>query len=62
MTDMTVALQKDEASYKGILERIPEGRWGTPDDLVAPVLLLVSDAADYINGIVMPIDGGYLAR
>ena len=61
-TDMTKALQDDEASYKGILERIPEGRWGTPDDLVGPVLLLVSDAADYVNGIVMPIDGGYLAR
>lgn len=61
-TDMTAALQQDEASYKGILDRIPEGRWGTPDDLVGPVLLLVSDAADYVNGIVMPIDGGYLAR
>lgn len=61
-TDMTAALQQDEASYKGILDRIPEGRWGSPDDLVGPVLLLVSDAADYVNGIVMPIDGGYLAR
>lgn len=61
-TDMTKALQDDAASYKGILDRIPEGRWGTPDDLVGPVLLLVSDAADYVNGIVMPIDGGYLAR
>ena len=61
-TDMTKALQDDEASYKGILDRIPEGRWGTPDDLVGPVLLLASDAADYVNGIVMPIDGGYLAR
>ena len=61
-TDMTKALQDDPASYQGILGRIPEGRWGTPDDLVGPVLLLVSDAADYVNGIVMPIDGGYLAR
>ena len=61
-TDMTKALQDDPASYQGILDRIPEGRWGTPDDLVGPVLLLVSDAADYVNGIVMPIDGGYLAR
>ena len=56
------ATQDDPASYQGILDRIPEGRWGTPDDLVGPVLLLVSDAADYVNGIVMPIDGGYLAR
>ncbi len=61
-TDMTAALQQDETSYKDILGRIPEGRWGTPDNLVGPVLLLVSDAADYVNGIVMPIDGGYLAR
>ncbi len=59
-TDMTVALQENEAAYRSILERIPLGRWGTPADLVAPVLLLASDASDYINGIVMPIDGGYL--
>lgn len=61
-TDMTAALQEDEASYQSILGRIPEGRWGVPEDLVGPVLLLASDAADYVNGIVMPIDGGYLAR
>ena len=61
-TDMTVALQQDEASYQGILDRIPEGRWGEVDDLVAPTLLLCSDAADYVNGAILPIDGGYLAR
>lgn len=61
-TDMTVALQEGEAAYQSILGRIPEGRWGVPDDLVAPVLPLASDAADYINEIVMPIDGGYWAR
>lgn len=60
-TDMTAALLEDASAYQGILNRIPEGRWGVPDDLVGPVLLLVSDAADYVNGIVMPIDGGYLA-
>lgn len=59
-TDMTVALQKDEAAYNSILSRIPVGRWGKPEDLVAPVLLLASDASEYINGLVMPIDGGYL--
>lgn len=59
-TDMTVALQNDPVSYQNILNRIPVERWGTPEDLVGPVLLLASDAADYINGIVMPIDGGYL--
>ncbi|WP_295579477.1 SDR family oxidoreductase [uncultured Oscillibacter sp.] len=61
-TDMTTALQNDEAAYMNILNHIPAGRWGTPEDLVAPVLLLVSDAASYVNGIVMPIDGGYLVR
>lgn len=59
-TDMTVALQNDPVSYQNILNRIPVERWGTPEDLIGPVLLLASDAADYINGIVMPIDGGYL--
>jgi len=59
-TDMTVALQEDTATYERILSRIPTGRWGTPEDLVAPTLLLASDAADYINGLIMPIDGGYL--
>ena len=61
-TDMTKALQEDEAAYQNILNKIPLERWGTPDDLVGPVLLLASDAADYVNGIVMPIDGGYLTR
>lgn len=61
-TDMTQALQQDEAAYQDILKKIPLGRWGTPDDLVGPVLLLVSDASDYINGAVIPIDGGYLTR
>ena len=61
-TDMTQALQADSVSYQSILAHIPVGRWGKPEDLAAPVLLLVSDATDYINGIVMPIDGGYLTR
>lgn len=61
-TDMTRALQDDETSYSDILKKIPLGRWGTPDDLVGPVLLLASDASAYVNGIVMPIDGGFLTR
>lgn len=61
-TDMTQALQQDETAYQDILKKIPLGRWGTPDDLVGPVLLLASDASDYINGAVIPIDGGYLTR
>ena len=61
-TDMTAALKENETAYQDILKKIPEGRWGTPEDLVGPVLLLVSDAADYVNGCVMPIDGGFLTR
>lgn len=61
-TDMTKALLEDEAAYQGILNHIPQGRWGTPADLVGPAIFLVSAAADYVNGVVMPIDGGYLTR
>ena len=61
-TDMTRTLQQDKKSYQDILKRIPLERWGTPDDLVGPVLLLTADVSDYVNGIVMPIDGGYLTR
>lgn len=61
-TDMTRALQQDENTYQEILKKIPLGRWGTPDDLVGLVLLLASDASAYINGAVIPIDGGYLTR
>lgn len=61
-TDMTAALQENEAAYHEILKKIPMERWGTPDDLVGPVLLLASDASDYMNGAIVPIDGGYLTR
>lgn len=61
-TDMTAALQENEAAYQEILKKIPLGRWGTPDDLVGPVLLLASEASDYMNGSIVPIDGGYLTR
>ena len=61
-TDMTMALQENESAYQEILKKIPLERWGTPDDLVGPVLLLASDMSDYMNGAVVPIDGGYLTR
>jgi 2-deoxy-D-gluconate 3-dehydrogenase len=61
-TDMTAALRQDkEGRYKEITERIPMGRWGTPEDFMGPAVFLVSEASAYINGHVLFIDGGYLA-
>jgi NAD(P)-dependent dehydrogenase (short-subunit alcohol dehydrogenase family) len=58
-TPLTEALQKDEARSRAILERTPMGRWGTPEDLVGPALFLASDAARFVTGAVLPVDGGY---
>ena len=49
-TDNTQALRDDEARYSAILERIPQGRWGTPDDFAGPAIFLASAASDYVNG------------
>ena len=54
--NMTQA-RKDECSA-----RIPAGRWGLPDDLKGPVLFLASSASDYVNGVIIPVDGGYLIK
>lgn len=61
-TDNTAQLRADEARQKAILDRIPAGRWGTPDDLQGPVVFLASAAASYLNGAVIPVDGGWLVR
>ena len=61
-TDNTAALQADEQRNRAILERIPAGRWATPDDIVGATVFLCSRAADYVHGIVLPVDGGWLAR
>jgi 2-deoxy-D-gluconate 3-dehydrogenase len=61
-TDMNVALQEDETRNRQILERIPAGRWGRGDDIAGAVLFLVSSAADYVHGTILPVDGGYLSR
>ena len=61
-TDNTQALQDDEDRSRAILERIPAGRWGLPDDLAGAVVFLASPASDYVSGIVLPVDGGWLAR
>jgi 2-deoxy-D-gluconate 3-dehydrogenase len=61
-TNNTAALRADEGRNASILERIPAGRWGTPDDLAGPVVFLSSQASDYVNGYTVAVDGGWLAR
>jgi len=62
VTDNTAALRADPKRNAAILERIPAGRWGDPDDLQGAVVFLASDAANYVHGAVLPVDGGWLAR
>ena len=61
-TENTSALQKDETRNRQILERIPAGRWGDPDDLAGAAVFLASPASDYVTGTVLVVDGGWLAR
>lgn len=59
-TPLTQALQDDPVRSQQILARTPLGRWGTPEDVAAPVLFLASPAARFITGVILPVDGGYL--
>ncbi|MBP7667430.1 MAG: SDR family oxidoreductase [Burkholderiaceae bacterium] len=59
-TPLTQALQDDAARSQQILARTPLGRWGTPADVAGPVLFLASAAAQFVTGVVLPVDGGYL--
>lgn len=61
-TDNTQALQDDPVRSKEILGRIPAGRWGDPADLGGAAVFLASRASDYVQGITLPVDGGWLAR
>lgn len=61
-TNNTAALQADEQRNKEILGRIPAGRWGHPDDMGGAVVFLASAASDYVQGITLPVDGGWLSR
>jgi 2-deoxy-D-gluconate 3-dehydrogenase len=61
-TRNTQALQDEPVRNKQILERIPAGRWGRPDDMKGAVLFLASEASNYINGYTIAVDGGWLAR
>ncbi|WP_240008692.1 2-dehydro-3-deoxy-D-gluconate 5-dehydrogenase KduD [Pseudaquidulcibacter saccharophilus] len=61
-TDNTAQLRDDEKRSSEILSRIPAGRWGLPSDLGGAVIFLASSASDYVNGAIIPVDGGWLAR
>lgn len=61
-TNNTEALRADPERSKAILERIPAGRWGTPEDLQGAAVFLASSASDYMHGYTIAVDGGWLAR
>lgn len=61
-TSNTAALQADPKRNSEILGRIPAGRWGDPKDLGGAAVFLASSAANYVQGIILPVDGGWLAR
>jgi 2-dehydro-3-deoxy-D-gluconate 5-dehydrogenase len=61
-TDNTEALRNDPVRSRQILERIPAGRWGTPEDIAGTAVFLASPASNYINGHVLAVDGGWLGR
>ena len=61
-TDNTQALQDNEDRYTSILSRIPAGRWGEAHDLVGATIFLASDASNYVNGHILTVDGGWMAR
>jgi NAD(P)-dependent dehydrogenase (short-subunit alcohol dehydrogenase family) len=60
-TPMTVPARSDEKRNRAVLDRTPMGRWGKPEDIVGPALFLASDAARFVTGVVLPVDGGYAA-
>ncbi len=61
-TDNTTALRNDATRNRQILERIPLGRWGGPDDLGTAIVFFASPASGYVTGTILPVDGGWLAR
>ncbi|MBN2354689.1 2-dehydro-3-deoxy-D-gluconate 5-dehydrogenase KduD [candidate division KSB1 bacterium] len=61
-TDNTAPLRADPARNKAILDRIPAGRWGEPEDLQGIAVFLASEASSYMNGYTVAVDGGWLAR
>jgi 2-dehydro-3-deoxy-D-gluconate 5-dehydrogenase len=62
VTNNTAALRADETRNRDILARIPAGRWGEPGDIGGAAVFLASSASDYVNGVILPVDGGWQAR
>ena len=61
-TDNTAALQADNARSSQILDRIPAGRWGEPEDMKGAVVFLCSPASNFVNGTILTVDGGWMGR
>jgi 2-deoxy-D-gluconate 3-dehydrogenase len=61
-TDLNEALQKDPDRFAAISTRIPAGHWGSPEDLAGAVVYLASPASEYVNGTLLTVDGGWMAR
>jgi 2-deoxy-D-gluconate 3-dehydrogenase len=61
-TPLAAGVKNDPVRYRQVLERLPAGRWGQPSDLKGAVVFLASRASDYVHGILLPVDGGWLAR
>ena len=61
-TDNTEALRADQARSQSILSRIPAGRWGEPEDFKGPIVFLASNAASYVHGTILTVDGGWMGR
>ncbi len=61
-TQMTTALRENKETERSAMERTPAGRWGEPEDVTGTVIYLASKASDYVCGVILPVDGGYLVR
>jgi 2-deoxy-D-gluconate 3-dehydrogenase len=61
-TEMNEALINNPTRNQQILDRIPAGRWGLPKDMQGVAVFLASSASDYVNGVIIPVDGGWMGR